>query len=405
MNQRNHLTLIAAAATMMAITPLNTLFLDWSWLFQCAFAIALVCAALMAARWFRAPVWTQPLIGFVALGLTLTWELGKGHALGHLIPDGDTLTFFHGLVVQGGNDIASQSTPADTTPGLIFLTVAGVGMSYVLIDFLAVSLRRPALAGLPMLAIYAVPVSISHKGTGFISFAIAACGFLWLLVSDSIDRVRLFGRRFTGDGRGLDTWESSPLASIGRRLTAAGVVLAVAVPGILPGVGQGFVDAFKGNGNGDGTCATTCTGTGTTLDLLANLSGSLKSPVTTNFLTVTTNNPIPFYLQIGTLDTLTDKGFSGFRPVGDPIDKDVPPPPAHIAGVKYATYHATVKIQNLSGNLLPSYQAPNLRTLVGLSNSWSYDPDTYTLFSSDSHAVNSDIKYAFDYTEPNFGNG
>ncbi len=81
-----------------------------------------------------------------------------------------------------------------------------------------------------MLAIYTVPVQIDRDGISFLPFVIGACGFLWLLVSDSIDRVRLFGRRFTGDGRGVDAWETSPLSSIGRRIATVGVVLAIAVP-------------------------------------------------------------------------------------------------------------------------------------------------------------------------------
>ena len=42
-------------------------------------------------------------------------------------------------------------------------------------------------------------------------FGFAAAGYLWLLVTDSVDRVRRFGRRFTGEGRDVDLWEPSPL--------------------------------------------------------------------------------------------------------------------------------------------------------------------------------------------------
>ena len=56
---------------------------------------------------------------------------------------------------------------------------------------------------------------------------VGAVGFLWLLVTDNVDRVRRFGRRFTGDGRDVDVWEPSPLAAAGRRLAVVGVLVAV----------------------------------------------------------------------------------------------------------------------------------------------------------------------------------
>ena len=95
-----------------------------------------------------------------------------------------------------------------------------------LVDLLAVGLRRPALAGLPMLAIYSVPVAVYVDSVPALPFVVGAAGFLWLLVTDNVDRVRRFGRRFTGDGRDVDVWEPSPLAAAGRRLGVVGVALA-----------------------------------------------------------------------------------------------------------------------------------------------------------------------------------
>ncbi|HEY1484853.1 MAG TPA: DUF3488 domain-containing protein, partial [Micromonosporaceae bacterium] len=405
MNQRNHLTITAAAATLMATLPLSTLFSQWNWIFESAFAIALVCGSLMAARVFRAPLWTQPPIGFIALLFALTWECGKGHAFGGIFPNASTFSYFHSLVVSGGNDMHELAIPVQNTDGLLFLTVGGIGLSYVLIDFFAVGLRRPALAGLPMLAIYAVPVSIDRGSTNFFTFAIAACGFLWLLVSDSIDRVRLFGRRFTGDGRGLDMWETSPLASVGRRITAVGVVLAIALPGILPGVGDGFIKEFgSGAGGGSGTCSGVCSGSGRSLDLLASLAGNLQNGPRVPFLTVRTNELLPGYLQVGTLDVLTNKGFGGFTPSGNPINqrRQLPAP---IDGVTYHAYTANVTVQKLQGSLLPVYPVPDINSLHGLGSGWSYDADTFTLFSSDAHAVKEKMSYGFNYVEPDFGDG
>ena len=50
--------------------------------------------------------------------------------------------------------------PVPDLDGLLLLTTAGVGLVAVLVDLAAVGIRRPALAGLPMLAIYSVPVAV-----------------------------------------------------------------------------------------------------------------------------------------------------------------------------------------------------------------------------------------------------
>ena len=82
-------------------------------------------------------------------------------------------------------------------------------------------------------------------------FGVAAAGYLWLLVSDSVDRVRRFGRRFTGDGRDVDVWEPSPLSAAGRRLGVVGVVIAMLLPLLVPGMTSGLIDRF-GTGQGTG---------------------------------------------------------------------------------------------------------------------------------------------------------
>ena len=112
-----------------------------------------------------------------------------------------------------------------------------------------VGIRRPALAGLPMLALYSVPVAVLSGSASFLSFALACIGFLWLLVSDSVDRVRRFGRRFSGEGRDVDVWEPSPLSAAGRRLgmitIVAAIVLPLAVPAMTPTLLSRFGPAGK----------------------------------------------------------------------------------------------------------------------------------------------------------------
>ncbi len=397
MNQRRHLTVIAAVATLMSALPLEALFQEWTWIFQCAVIIAIICAASIGGRALRAPVWAQPLIGMVALVIGLTWvHAGTGHAFGGLIPDEDTFRYFGHLIDGAGNDITQMSIPVTDTPNLLFLTSAGVGACAVLVDLLAVGLRKPALAGLPMLAIYTVPIQINRTGISFVPFAIGACGFLWLLISDSIDRVRLFGRRFTGDGRGVDAWETSPLSSIGRRIAVIGVVLAIAVPVILPSIGDGLFGIGGGAGNGDGTGA--CHGTcphSNEVDLFADLRGHLSNGKPTDEIQVTTTDKSPYYMRYAVAGNLEKDGFHETVPDGSTPQGT---PPASV-GSSYTPYRATVKVQAFSNTFLPDYYDTLYASLAGVSSAWHYNDDTMAIYSSNTAARGAN--YTFDFQRLN----
>ena len=122
--------------------------------------------------------------------------------------------------------------PVDDTPGLLFLTTAGVGLCAVLVDFVAVRMRRPALAGLPMLAIYAVPVAIdpstASRSSRSRSARSASCG-CWSPTTSTGYACSAAGSPATG--RGVDMWEPSPLAAVGRRIAVVGVLLAIIAAG------------------------------------------------------------------------------------------------------------------------------------------------------------------------------
>ena len=140
--------------------------------------------------------------------------------------------------------------PVPDREALLFVTVLGVGGCAIVVDLLTVGLRKPALAGLPMLAIYSVPVAVYVDSVPVLPFIVGAIGFLWLLVADNVDRVRRFGRRFTGDGRDVDVWEPSPLAAAGRRLAVIGVAAAVLLPLVVPGLTTGLLSRLTQVGTG-----------------------------------------------------------------------------------------------------------------------------------------------------------
>ncbi|MCO1597892.1 DUF3488 and transglutaminase-like domain-containing protein [Micromonospora sp. RHAY321] len=386
---------VAAAATLLAAAPLSAIFETWTWLIQSAIAVAVVAGVAALTRLVRAPLWGQVLGMLAALVLALTWLFPSGAELLTFLPTPTTFGHFADLFTGSMQDMRSYGVEVPDTDPLLFITVLGVGGVAVLVDVLAVGLRRPALAGLPMLAIYSVPVAVYVDSVPAVPFVVGAAGYLWLLVTDNVDRVRRFGRRFTGDGRDVDVWEASPLAAAGRRLAAVGVALAVALPLAVPGMTGGLLDTLgggTGNGTGNGRAGAGSSGR---IDLFASLAGQLNQSEVSDLVKVTTSEPTPFYLRYAVADELRPGGFQARSPSGRPANRDLPDPGERAGrGVQQTPYRATVEVtKSLSMSLLPVYAEP-VRT-EDLNGNWLYDPNQQVVFSNRENSRGK--KYSFDY--------
>ncbi|MCW6009710.1 transglutaminaseTgpA domain-containing protein [Micromonospora sp. CPCC 205371] len=395
--RNRHLGFVAAAATLLAAAPLSAIYERWTWLIQCAVAVALIAGAATLARSLRAPLWAQ-LLGMAAtLLLTLTIMFPSGDELLFLIPTPDTFSHFSAMTGFALEDMRSYGVPVPDRPGLQFITVLGVGAVAILVDLLTVSMRRPALAGLPMLAIYSVPVAVYTTSVPPLPFVVGAIGFLWLLAADNVDRVRRFGRRFTGDGRDVDVWEPSPLAAAGRRLAVVGVVLAVLVPLAVPGMTSGLLANVGQGGTGPGG-----TGRGGRVDLFAKLSGDLNQSSVTDLLKVTTNDPNPFYLRFGVAEQITNEGFRSMSARGTSVNEGLEDPRrSQPDGVRYREYQARVEVtEDFDMPMLPVYSTPI--SVDDVEGRWNYDPGRQMLWSTAGNARSKNKKYGFNFVRADF---
>jgi transglutaminase-like putative cysteine protease len=397
MSQRHHIALVAAAATMLAALPIGSIFATWNWLFLVGITVAAICGTGMAVRAARGPVWVQAVGMSGALLLVLTWLFPSGSEL-FFLPTPATIANFASLINEAGTQIQQEAIPVPDLNGISFLTTAGIGLVAILVDLFAVGLRKPALAGLPMLAIYSVPVAVLPEGMSLLPFAFAAAGYLWLLVTDSVDRVRRFGRRFTGDGRDVDLWEPSPLASAGRRLAVVGVVVAMLLPLAVPWT-SGILDRFL-TGTGPGSGIGQGNGSAAEVDLFALLNSSLNRDKAFEMVRVTTNDEAPYYLRIGTADQVAPDGFrnrqaSGGDTIGGGLPEVIIP---QGEGVRTGNYHASVDIIDFDSRLAPVYLQP--QSVKGLENAWSYDPFTDQIWSR--RLSVSGKRYEFDYIRASY---
>ena len=399
MTGRRRLGLVAATATVLSAAPLSAIFDSWTWLMQVILTVGLVAGGAVLARTLRFPTWAQALSMVFVLLLMLTWMFPSGDELLSLVPTTDTFEHFGSLVSQAGTDTRSYGVPVPDLDGLLFITVLGVGSVAIAVDLLTVVLRKPALAGLPMLAIYSVPVAVYVDSVPVIPFIVGATGFLWLLVADNVDRVRRFGRRFTGDGRDVDVWEPSPLAAAGRRLAVIGVAAAVLLPLLMPGMTTGLLSRLTQTGTGVGTGGF---GTGNgRVNLFASLSGQLTQSASTEMVKVTTTEPDPFYLRFGVADVMTDQGFTNRTPSGKPLSSGIPDPRDSNATnqAEYRQYHATVEVTDqLNMPLAPVYST-TVKT-GSLNGGWSYDSTMQVVYSS--RTTSKGKKYSFDYVRASY---
>jgi transglutaminase-like putative cysteine protease len=394
-NQRKHLTLVAAAAAILSALPLSTVFERWTWLIDGFLLVAVLCGVALLVRSLRAPSWAPTVAQVVAGLLLLTWLFpSKDEVLG-ILPGVATFQHFNELLTTAATEMSQFAAPVEDRTGFLFLTTLGIGAVALVVDLFAVVLRRPALAGLPMLAIYSVPVAVSEGSVNIIPFVLGAAGFLWLLVTDNVDRVRRFGRRFTGDGRDVDLWEPSPLAAAGQRLGLIGLVLAVVLPLAVPNMTNGLL-ASIGSGTGIGLSGP---GTGRSVSFNAVLSGELNRDGKTDMLKVTNvDDPAPLYIRFGVADDLRPDGFFNRQlPAGTPVNSGLPGAGLD-KGIKTATYKANIEVLSLDMPYLPVYVYPSKINKV--SNNWLFDKNTTTVYST--KETTKKKNYTLEYTRPIF---
>lgn len=393
MTGRRHIGFVAAAATLLAAMPLSTVFESWTWFVRCVITVVFVAGGATLARSLRGPAWAQLGAMLGALLVALTFLTRDSEAFLGLVPTTATFARFAQLLNEAGTGMRELGVPVGDHDGLLFLTTAGVGLVAVCVDLFAVALRRPALAGLPMLAIYSVPVAVRQDSVSIIPFIAGAAGFLWLLVVDNVERVRRFGRRFTGDGRDIDMWEPSPLAAAGRRLAIVGVVAAVALPVAVPGMTTGLMNRF-GSGR-EGVCVSgECRGSGRQVNLWAVLEGTLKQDEEIEMLRVTNDDPALGYLRLGVADELGMNGFRNRPPAGRQPATRLSDPRSGRDAVAFYQGRATVDIVSLKMNLLPVYADPVTITR-GIDSRWFYDPRMQVIYSTSADTLGK--RYEFEY--------
>jgi transglutaminase-like putative cysteine protease len=301
------LTLAAAVATVLASIALYPLLDSGQWFWSGIGAVIVVALVGVATRRRAIPAVLCFLAAVGGLFLYLNMAFAGRQSWAGLVPTGASLQHLQLLLKQAMTEMSKYAPPVPARPGIVLLTVAGIGLVAVLTDVLAVRLHRPAIAGLPLLVLFCVPLTTDARPGavgGTLVFCAGMVGYLGLLSADGRNRLRLWGRLIhpwqdDADGQGLDV---RPLAAAGRRIGSAAVVLALALPLLIPGLKAHRLFAGDGTGTGNGPGSHSQITFPRPLDLLnTDLHETHPVPV----LTYHTADSSPPYLQVYVLDNLS----------------------------------------------------------------------------------------------------
>ncbi|MEK9519794.1 DUF3488 and transglutaminase-like domain-containing protein [Streptomyces venezuelae] len=321
MSGRARLTLAAWAATLMAAGALLPLVKPATWIFTAAFVLALVSGVGTLAR--RTPL-ARPLTllaQLVVALLALTALFAADQAILLFLPGPQALAHAADLFAAGAEDVGRYAIPAPDTEGIRLMLVGGVVAIGLMVDTLAVTFRKAAPAGLPLLALYSVAAGLSGGGAGWLWFLLAASGYLLLLLAEGRDRLSQWGRVFGGARRagrpGSSVAAGGPTfapARTGRRIGVVAMGVALVVPFALPG----FTGGLIGSGGGEGTGGEGGGGTISAVNPLVSLQDNLRQQEDREVLRYRTNarDTSGLYLRLVALDQFDGTSWkSSVRPI------------------------------------------------------------------------------------------
>ena len=389
MTQNRRMTLTVALACALASPVLYPLFTGTKWFYAGLGAIIAVAASGALSRLRVLPVVVCLGISVAGLLLYLNLVFEARHSWALVIPTPGSLSRLWDLAGTGITDASRYAPPAPELPGLVLLAAGGIGIAAIMTDLIAVRLRSTALAGLPLLVLFTVPITMNaqHEGAGTaVVFCLGTVGYLAMLSADGRERIRVWGRLVslwrsgslnaaahtgmpaddeTGPGHRITGQEPGPdtraLAAAGRRVGLASVVLALCVPLIVPGLHPSkLFSSGPGIGGTGGTSAAVALP-----DTLSQTMRQLQEKAPTKVLDYSADGYSanllkaegPPYLQAYVYDTLTDSGWqTSDYTAGEAQDSTMPSP----QGLNdMALYHQFKISVHVTGDALTNQKAPS----------------------------------------------
>ncbi|HEY0817047.1 MAG TPA: DUF3488 and transglutaminase-like domain-containing protein [Pseudonocardia sp.] len=336
--------LCSGLAVLLASAPVSATIQGYTWLGHAVTAVFLVVALGLALH--RAGQFAVVAGQCMGVLLLVTAEFGDGAVLG-VLPGPTALRSFGALVTGAGAQIAVGTAPVAATPEILFLVTAAFGMLAVAVYLAAVIAHAPAAAGVPLLAVFAVPAALDDALLPWPTVVCSAAGFGVLLITRSGARRQRVG---------------------GIALIAVAVAVALGIGAVSGFIGTTGRFATGGPAGGGGAIG---------LTPFTSLRGQLTQNNPAELFRVR-GLPQAAYLRALTLSTyVPDVGWQATRPGSGPTL------PGTLAVVGGPTARiATVDVENVGFKdyWLPLYGEPI--AVNGMDGRWVYDSRSGTVYTS-----------------------
>jgi transglutaminase-like putative cysteine protease len=400
----------AAIATIVTLVASMPLLVSSAWYWELLGLALVLCVAGSVARLWLLPVVAGAATYLAGLLIYLNLLFAGPESTAGIVPTTASLRHLGTLAGRGFHE-RSYAPPVPGWHGAVLLAAAGIGLMAVAADLIAVRMRSPAIAGLPLLALFSVPITTSARQSAAgatVTFCLGITGYLALLAADGRERLRIWGRLVTLWQTGRDDDEpvrgpdTRALAASGRRIGLAAISLAIFIPLLLPGLRVHKLFGGHGSAGGSG-------GTGITLpDPVVRLQNLLLHGGNATVLTYRTNNAIPQqqYLQVYVLNYDSGKNAWALQEprTGSQLgDAPLPGAPGLSGLTRERTSTTRIDVsRGVTGygsklNFLPLPYVPGT---VRVAGTWGVDLDTLMVFSAQAGLSGLDYTVKSEDVEP-----
>jgi transglutaminase-like putative cysteine protease len=347
----------------IALAGLHSILADMSWWFAAVSVAFVVFAAAAVARHYLHARWIGTVAAIVAAVVIITLYFSDGTAFFGVIPTAGTLSHFSSLSAEANDSIAQQSVPAFAVASIQFLICWSVALCAIVMDAVALWWRTPALTGIPLFVVVAVPSFVRSELSDAFFFVLTAAAYL-LIVRNRIRRIQ---------------------PGIAAVVGAIAVVGSLLVPVILPPV-----NPAAASGSGLGALSES-------INPIINLGQSLRDSNPIPALSYTTTSNFGQYLRLTTLENFEGEQWEPAIQKGDSANavKKIGAPPGLSAGIATTAVRTRIQVANTTSSWLPTpYPATKIS---GLEGSWYWQNGTLAV-RSDSASMEGQ-KYTVDSLE------
>ncbi len=387
------LALVASMTTWVALLSWKGFAVDWGGFMGPLMAIALVVGVSGALlRWLRVPGPLVVLAQVIVVGAVVSL-----YVCGSLLPIGEAWTRLD-LAFQDASASAQQySAPVPrAVPPIDPLLIAGGAACMLLVDLVVGTLRRVPLAGLPLLTIYSIPVSLLGGGVSWIVFTFTTIGFLLMLFLQESRQIARWGRPLGGDEAADPSAfgvSNGALRSSAATIGAAATALAIVVPLFIPTFGLEIFSGGFGQGGGNQIKIVN-----PTADLMRDLR---RSEIDYYMVEITTNDPNPEYLRVAVLSRFSDNEWSSGDRTASSDQRaagELPDPAGLDPTVETRAFDYQVRISDdFISTWLPT-QFPISQ--IQAEGDWRYDLTTMDFMAFDEDLRTSGMTYSMTHIKP-----